>query len=95
MILYDPAFIGKHKRKFIEGSPILFFHSLSDLGEIEYQGFLVELKRDGTGRAQLFDWMLGQLSDEGLYFTKAFLESCRFYTTDREMREACSQRKAA
>ena len=86
-IRFDETFIKKHKRSGEAKTPILFFHSWSAQGGIEYQGYIFSLKRDGTGMAQLFDWFMGEPSDE-MVFTKHFLECCTFYATDQEMNRA-------
>jgi hypothetical protein len=88
MIKYDDDFIRTYART-AEGdppTPILFFHSWRN-GQIKYQGFLHTLRPDGTGTAQLFEWVMGEESDT-MAFTKAFLAECTFYSTDQEMRDA-------
>jgi len=83
MIKYSKDFIKTHRRETKNNSPILFFHSWVD-GKVNYQGYIYQLKADGSGRAQLFDWIMGDLGDK-ISFTKAFLNDCTFYTTDHEM----------
>lgn len=85
--------IAKHHRKANKDkTPILFFHSWNSEGEMEYQGYIYRLNRDGTGMAQLFEWTMGNPS-EHMAFTKAFLERCTFYTSDYEMNAAWRKAK--
>ena len=86
MIRYDENFVQKYRRATSARTPILFFHSWRD-GNLRYQGYIFRLSPDGTGRAQLFEWGMGEPSDE-ITFTRAFLEECTFYSTDSEMRAA-------
>ena len=86
-IRYDEQFVSKHKRKYKAGSPILFFHSFNAEGHVEYQGYLLSLNSDGTGKAQLFEWFMGEPSSKTV-FTRAFLEQCVFYTTNEAMNAA-------
>lgn len=95
MIRFDNDFIQRHARpRGRRETPILFFHSLDAAGRVELQGYIFELLPDGTGRARLFEWLLGQPEEQALHFTKAFLESCHFYTADREWR-ACAPERVA
>ena len=86
MIRYDDNFVPKYKRTTKARTPILFFHSWR-AGRLVYQGYVFRLNADGSGNAQLFEWFMGEPSDE-ITFTRAFLEECTFYSTDQEMRAA-------
>lgn len=102
-IHFDEQFIQVHKRpakrdkngKRLPGHEqpaILFFHRMED-GKPEWQGYLYELRSDGTGTAQLFEWFFGECSDE-IAITKAFLTECVFYSTAYEMQLACKRFKS-
>ena len=85
--------IINYARKKNEGdTPIIFFLSWED-GKVANQGYIIELCKDGTGIAQLFDWFMGEKSDT-LVFTKAYLDTCTFYMTDMAMRSAISHAKS-
>lgn len=71
------------------GGPIVYFHRLID-GEIDHQGYITALHRDGTGEATLFDWLEGEPSAE-INFTRAYLDQCVFYASDLDMRSATAR----
>ena len=64
----------------------LFFHHFED-GEIQHQGYIVELDATGKGSACLFSWTTGQ--ENGIYpFDKDWFLNCVFYKTIEEMNDA-------
>ena len=96
-IHFDEQFITTHKRPAKrdkkgnllprhEQTAILFFHRMEN-GKPQWQGYLYELRGDGTGTAQLFEWFMGTCTDE-IAITKAFLTECVFYSTAYEMNRA-------
>jgi hypothetical protein len=67
-------------------SDILFFHHFED-GEIQHQGYIVELDATGKGLACLFSWATGQ--ENGVYpINKEWIVNCVFYRTTKEMNDA-------
>lgn len=85
-ITYSPTFAQEHRRTTKSRDPILFFHSWLD-GEIEYQGYLFLLRKNGTGRAQLFEWFFGDESRE-TDVTPSFLSRCTFYDSNAAFKAA-------
>lgn len=65
-------------------TPIAFFHYIKD-GERIYQGYIIQLNEDRSGKCQLFDWYLGTKS-EIITVTKAFFDACVFFDSDYDMR---------
>jgi hypothetical protein len=84
---FDDDFIARHARDTKATTPILFFLTHDDEGRTHWQGFIYCLRKDGTGRARLFEWFMGSESDD-IAFTKAFLSECTFYTSDMQMKLA-------
>jgi hypothetical protein len=91
-ILFTGDDFIKAYRRAESNTPILYFHAWQAL-EIQYQGFLTALHADGTGKAQLFEWITGDHSAV-IYTTKAFLERCTFYDSDISMRRAYRRAQA-
>jgi hypothetical protein len=56
-------------------------------GAIQHQGYLLALNSKGYGKAQLFEWFLGQPSDV-IEVTPDYLRDCVFYTSDKAMNAA-------
>lgn len=70
----------------------LFFH-WCDHGEIEHQGHLLALTKNGYGRAQLFEWFWGEPS-QVIEVTPEYLSACVFYTTCDAMNQAYARWEA-
>lgn len=75
---YKPRKKGKN--------PIAFFHYWSD-GKIKYQGYVVQLNKDGSGTCQLFEFLMGYPSNQ-TRVTSAFFDDCTFYDSDIDMNSA-------
>jgi hypothetical protein len=69
------------------GIPLLFFHSWNPNNTVERQGYIWRLRRDGTGKATLFEFGMGEPSDD-IVITPLFLECCTFYGSDEQLRAA-------
>ena len=88
MINFDDGFLQEHARPTDKDkSPILFFHSFGDRGELEYEGYIYFLSKTGSGMAMLFSPLTGEAA-EVMSFTKPFLRRCAFYDNDSQMRAA-------
>ena len=86
--MVNQDFINQHKRTTKSTSPILFFHTfLNDERDIEYQGYIFRLDKNGCGKAMLFEWCFGQ-ADVEMGFTKSFLNRCHFYDNSHSMIKA-------
>lgn len=95
IIEYSNDFISTHARNTNSKTPILFFHAWAN-GVVEQQGYIFRLTNEGTGSAQLFEWLNGSESGD-MSFTKAYLVRCTFYDNSDEMEAAYRDhcRKAA
>ena len=78
--------IEDYKPRKKSDTPIAYFHYF-DEGEVVYQGYIKELKKDQTGTCQLFEWLSGSESDE-IHVTKSFFDDCTFYDSDYQMNSA-------
>jgi len=79
--------IEDYKPRKKSDSPIAYFHYFDKGGEVVYQGYIKELKKDRTGTCQLFEWLSGTESDE-ITVTRSFFDDCTFYDSDYQMNSA-------
>ena len=88
MYRYYDGFIADHARTTDSRTPVAYFHSW-DGDTLQLQGDIYHLDPDGSGFAQLFDWMSGAASNT-TGFTKRFLLDCTYYSTESEWLTAAS-----
>lgn len=65
----------------------MFFHWCNPAGAIVNQGEITALQKTGYGRAQLFEWVLGEPSTV-IKLTPGYLRSCIFYPSAGAMNAA-------
>jgi hypothetical protein len=79
-------------RKFIENEPIAFFHYYAD-GEIQYQGQILELTKNKSGKVNFFDWIAGFTMEEYHWVTRNYFDDCVFFDSDFQMNQAYHKHK--
>jgi hypothetical protein len=86
MIPYTPEFAKKYAPA-VKGGLKLYFHThqTDEQGErrIEWQGYLITLNADGTGKAQIFSWLTGDPTNT-VPVTPTLLANGHFYLTHEE-----------
>lgn len=72
----------------------LWFHSVTDSGDLHWQGTILDSPQPGWYRVQLFEWLMGYPSEQRLVCFED-MTSWIFYPSNDEMNEAYERRAQA